>query len=98
MSSKEQLYYLLINYYRGNYDTRSFCEQFVLIYSDGIDDYVDSNEMAMMNDFCKLAERYSPYDEDLNLSKFFINDNQFKIIFNELWIRYDLSNTINSPE
>ena len=98
MSSKEQLYYLLINYYRENYDTRSFCEQFVLIYSDGIDNYVDSTEMTMMNDFCKLAERYSPYDEDLNLSKFFLDATQFRINFDELWMRYNLSNTINSPE
>lgn len=90
MTRIEQLYYLLFNYYKGQYDTESFCNQFVLIYSDGVDD-VDANEheKEFMERFCRLAERYSSYTEDQDLSPFFLNEcsflKNFEVIYDEFF-------------
>jgi len=95
MNTKEQLYYLLQNYYHNNYDIQSFCEQFVLIYSNGIDNYVDTAESKMMKAFCELSERYSPYEEDLKLSTFFVDEEQFRVLFDKIYKRHNLINRDN---
>lgn len=85
MTQKEKLYYLIKGYYVGNYNAKSFSEQFVIIFSEGIEDYSNKNERKIMQEFCKLAERYSPYDEDLKMSSFFIDDESFRVLFNQLY-------------
>ncbi len=88
MTRKEQLYYLLFNYHENQYDTRSFCDQFVCIYSDDVDDAAcNKYEKEFMEKFCRLAERYSPYIEDHALSSYFLDErsfrNSFEILFDE---------------
>lgn len=88
MTPKENLYYLIENYRLGNYDCKSFSEQFVLIFSEGVEDYTDKKEKKAMQEVCRLAERYSPYEEDLALSPFFVSDDTFRELFNKLYKEY----------
>lgn len=88
MTSKEKLYYLIENYHKGNYDAKSFSEQFVIIFSEGVDGYSGKKEKKAIQEVCKLAERYSPYDEDLTLSPFFVSDDTFKKLFEQLYKEY----------
>ena len=88
MTQKEKLYYLIKNYHTGNYSAKSFSEQFVIIFSEGVEDYSNKKEKNIMQEFCKLAERYSPYDEDLKMSTFFIDDETFRDLFNQLYDKF----------
>ena len=86
MTRKEQLYYLLNNYRNKKYDTACFCDQFVQIYSmDVHDKNMTAREKEYMSRFCRLAERYSPYEEDLSSSSFFIDDTAFRTLFDDLY-------------
>ena len=40
MTQKEKLYYLIKGYHMGNYNTKSFSEQFVIIFSEGIEHFM----------------------------------------------------------
>ena len=88
MTQKEKLYYLIKGYHMGNYNTKSFSEQFVIIFSEGIEHYSNKNKERIMQEFCKLAERYSPYDADLKMSSFFIDDKSFKVLFDQLYDKF----------
>lgn len=87
MTLKEQLYYLINNYFSGKYNAEAFCDQFPLIYREGLD-YSDKNEKEMMESFCELAKRYSPFEEDVSLYDFYIGDAEFNEKFMMLYKRY----------
>lgn len=89
MTRKENLIYLLQAYYKGEYDTSVFCDLFVEIYSDGVDDPgMSRQEKTCMEEFCRLAERYSPFEDDLKMSAFFVDEETFKEAFRELYGKY----------
>lgn len=88
MTQKEKLYYLINNYHTGNYSAKSFSEQFVVIFSEGVDNYSSKKEESVMQEFCRLAERYSPYNEDLKMSTFFVDDESFRDLFNQLYDKF----------
>lgn len=88
MTQREKLYYLIENYHKGNYDAKSFSDQFVIIFSEGVDGYTGKKEKKAMQEVCKLAERYSSYDEDLALSPFFVSDDTFRELFDKLYKEY----------
>lgn len=82
MTRKEKLYFLLQGYYNSQYNESSFCEQFVPIYSDNVyDDECSKEEHELFEVICRLAERYSPYEEDRSLSSYFVDEKTFKNIF-----------------
>ena len=85
MTQKEKLYYLIENYHNGNYNAKSFSEQFVVMFSEGVENYSSKKEKNIMQEFCKLAERYSPYEEDLKMSSFFVNGVTFRNLFDQLY-------------
>ncbi len=86
MTRKEQLYYLLDNYKRMNYTAASFCDQFVEIYSTNAnDESMTDEENKFMYLFCRLAERFSPYNEDLQLNHYFVDEKTFRRLFEELY-------------
>ena len=86
MNRKEQLYYLLEAFQKGEYTVCSFCDQFVEIYSkDAYDKSMTLKENEYMEQICRLAERYSPYEDDILLDSFFIDKDTFKVLFDDLY-------------
>ena len=59
------------------------------MFSVGEDEYPLSNqEYSCMEEFCRLAERYSPFEDDLEACSFFIDEETFKEAFRELYGKY----------
>ncbi len=87
MTQKEKLLYLISNYNNGNYTTKTFCDQFVEIYCEGIGENVNADEKNTFDQICKLAERFSPYDEDLKLSEFFVDEGTFVELYKQIDIK-----------
>lgn len=79
MEYKEQLIFLIREYNNKKYTTKDFCDQFTLIYNhyykECTHDIKDKNLFLAIN---SLAERYSPYHEDIeNCNDFFIDEETF---------------------
>lgn len=52
MTAKGKLYYLIENYHKGNYDAKSFSEQFLIIFSEGVDGYTGKKEKKAIQRYC----------------------------------------------
>ena len=52
MTAKGNLYYLIENYHKGNYDAKSFSEQFLIIFSEGVDGYTGKKEKKAIQRYC----------------------------------------------
>ncbi|MCA1057601.1 hypothetical protein LCL96_01555 [Rossellomorea aquimaris] len=79
MNPKEQIYYLLNEYSKGNYDTKTFCDQFTNIFNIEIDyEKLSDLEYRLFNNLSKVTARFSPYDEDLIFSNVYYNEQDIK--------------------
>ncbi len=80
MTYPEQLYYLIREYIKGNYDTNTFCEQFSLIYDMEVDDD-DLNEIerTLFSNLSRIAYRFSPYEEDLAIPNMYYTEQEVKV-------------------
>ena len=56
MTQREKLYYLIENYHKGNYDAKSFSDQFVIIFSEGVDGYTGKKEKRLCKRFVNLPK------------------------------------------
>ncbi|BCK00753.1 hypothetical protein [Anaerocolumna chitinilytica] len=68
MDIRDQLYYLIREYKKGNYITKTFCEEFTVIYCNeryraGLND-IEEIVFDGLND---VTSRYSEFEEDLNM-------------------------------
>lgn len=81
MTYKEQLYYLLSEYIKGNYTTNDFCDQFGIIYNTKLDyDDLSNKEYDLFNKLTDITERFSPYEEDLKIPNVFKSETDVKDI------------------
>lgn len=68
MTKKQELYYLLKAFKRGEYDISTFCDVFISIfYPDVPVDELSSFELQMFNEMPEILVRFSPYEEDHRL-------------------------------
>ena len=65
MTPREQLYYLLEHYYKGDYRTADFASQFSYIYDlECGEDDLTAFERPLFRQLSKISYRYSPYESD----------------------------------
>ncbi len=77
MSEKEQLYYLIIEVLKGNYEVKTFCNEFTRIFDLEIDYKVLSKvEYECLNELADKAARFSNYEEDLKMPHVYFNEAQ----------------------
>lgn len=79
MTSKEQIYYLINEYIKGNYDTKTFCDQFTIIFNTETD-YENLNQLENKL-FLKLSSftsRFSPYEEDFLFENVYYTEQEIK--------------------
>lgn len=79
MTSKEQLYYLINEYIKGNYNTKTFCNQFTIIFNTEVD-YEDLNEVEnkLFLELSSITTRFSPYEEDFAFKNVYYNEQDVK--------------------
>ena len=76
MRKRQQLYYLLKAYKRGEYDISTFCDQLSLILyyeSSAINELV-GKEKDVFAALGKVVERYSPFEEDRETSIWYVGE------------------------
>jgi len=65
VDAKKQLYYLLEHYYKGEYTTETFADEFSRIYNLETDYRLLSDiEYKLMNELSDITERFSPFEAD----------------------------------
>jgi len=85
MNPKEKLYYLLNGLKNNTYDIKSFSDEFSRIYNLELDyDSLDNLEHELFRELSTVADRYSPYPEDLETKAFF-TEQQVKNKALEVW-------------
>ena len=66
MGKREQLYYLVKAFLRGEYDVCSFCSAFESVFFPDVPyDELNSNELFIFESLAEIVVRFSPFDEDL---------------------------------
>ena len=79
MQAKEKLSYLIEEYLAGEYTTAAFCDEYTLVYDLELEkSRLKECELAFFESICKLAERFSPYQEDIMNYDFFISESTFR--------------------
>lgn len=87
MTPKEKILYLLKHYYMGNYNTKIFVDEFMDVYYLELDKKsLTIKEKILLNDLEDVIERFSPYEEDLKLSKFFCSEKEVKDKATEVYL------------
>ncbi|MCL1924771.1 MAG: hypothetical protein FWF50_04220 [Defluviitaleaceae bacterium] len=71
MNSKEQIYYLLKHYYKGEYKTDIFVDEFYRIFSVERDDnllkLLSEEEYKLLIELSNITDYFSPYEEDFKV-------------------------------
>jgi len=79
MDDREQLMYLLEHYYKGDYDTNTFTDEFYRIYDLEMDySLLSEMEHELMRKLSIIVGRYSPYEEDLKGSNLYFSEDDVK--------------------
>lgn len=65
MSQKEQLIYLIKEYYAGKYSTVAFCDEFTRVLCMEKDGSLTEEENLLLSKSDGIFSRFSPYDEDV---------------------------------
>lgn len=77
MSTKDKLYFALKDFVTGNYRTEDFCSWFSILYFHELN-YDDLNEIEykLFNELANIADRFSPYEEDLIIPNVYFNERE----------------------
>ncbi len=79
MTHKEQLYYLIREYIKGNYETYDFCNQFTIIFNIEVDfDDLNETEYNLFSDLKYMTARFSPFEEEFSVPNPFYTEKQVK--------------------
>lgn len=85
MTGKEKLYYLLVEFQKGNYSIETFCNLFSEIFEMEIDyGSLNSVEYQLFNDLETKTARFSEFDEDLKIPNVYFSAEQVKETINEV--------------
>lgn len=76
MTKKQQLEYLLKAYIKKEYNIKTFCDEFTRVFyqEENDKDIICNEEFELFNNLAHECDRYTPYIEDLLLSKYFVDD------------------------
>ena len=76
MTKRQQLKYLICAYMDNKYRISTFCDEYSRIFfqTDWDEDAIDENEMNTFKDLAIQCERYTPFKEDILLSKYYVDD------------------------
>lgn len=76
MTKKQQLVFLLKAYINKEYNVKTFCDEFTRIFyqEENDKDIISNEEFDMFKDLAHECDRYTPYAEDLLISKYFVGD------------------------
>jgi len=76
MTKKEQLYYMLNTYNKGEYSVSAFCNAFEeVFYPDIPYDELTPHELDVLKKLGERITRFSPFEEDLkNYPKVYFSD------------------------
>jgi hypothetical protein len=87
MTKREQFFYLLRAYKRGEYSTPLFCDAYLdVIYPDQPKDEFSPEEWELIDGFSRLVSRYSPYESDHRLSpRAFVADQEIECAFESIF-------------
>lgn len=90
MTNKQQLEYLLEAYIKNEYDIKTFCDEFTRIFFEELsdEDIISKDELELFNKLARECDRYTPYKEDLSLSKYFVDDKYIDKIIRATYISY----------
>ena len=68
MTKKQQLYYLIEEFVKGNYSVKSFCQAYEdIFYPDFPKHELTSEEVSKFEFLGGVVSRFSPFDEDVKL-------------------------------
>lgn len=85
MTEKEKLYYLLTEFNKGNYDIKTFCDQFTEIYDLELDyESLTNLEYQLFHDLKVMTARFSQYEEDLKMPNVYFSAEQVIAKINEV--------------
>ena len=79
MDSKDKLYYLIIQFFNGNYNAKDFSEQFSDIFNLEIDySTLTDVEKKVFGDLSTITDRFSSNESDLKKYDCYFDEQQVK--------------------
>ncbi len=77
---QEKIIKLIRNYIAGEIDTEKFCSEFENIFMDSDEDGSINSEQEdlLLGLYDNTIKRFSPYEEDIKLYQFYIDENSVK--------------------
>jgi hypothetical protein len=88
MDGKEKLIYLLEEYYKDNYSTDTFADEFSRIYNFETDDSsLSISENYIMNELSVITNRFSPFEEDLKIPHMYFSGDDVKKKATEVYLK-----------
>jgi hypothetical protein len=85
MIPKEELYYLLTEFQKGNYDEITFCDQFTIIYNTKVDyGTLSSDEYKLFGQLATLTSRFAPFEERVELPNVYYDEQDVKLKVDEI--------------
>lgn len=91
MTKKQKLEFLLKSYIKNEYDIKTFCDEFTRIFyqEENDEDIISNEELILFKNLAHECDRYTPYKEDLLISKYFVDDeyidNMIRVSVRELF-------------
>lgn len=77
MEPKEKLFYLLSEFLKGNYSTKSFCNLFTVTYDIETDystlSYLEKEQYDKLS---RLTARFSPFEKDLSIPNVYVGEQE----------------------
>lgn len=91
MKPKEQLMYLLEHYYKNDYTTDVFVDEFYRIYNFEVDDSdLTQKELRILSELSTITGRFSPFEDDLKIPNAYFSENDVRKKATEVYL--ELSN------
>lgn len=79
MEPEKQLIYLLEHYYKGEYTTDIFVDEFYRVYNFEIDDFeLSEKESELLSELSVITGRFSSNDEDLKITNMYFCEKDVK--------------------
>lgn len=88
MNDREQLLYLIEEYYKGKYSTEAFTDEFNRIYDLEIDyNLLTNKEHKLMKELSIITGRFSSSEEDLKISNAYFSEEDVKNKASEVYFQ-----------
>ena len=88
MSDKEQLLFLLREYYHGGYSTETFSGEFSRIFDHEMDySLLNDIEHRLMSELSTITNRFSPYESDFRFKNVYFTELQVKEKATEVYMK-----------